>query len=203
MSADLSKDMQQFYEKVKRSLAKFPLLAASEAQNFFLDSFKSQAWFGEHTEVWKKRKLQERHGNRKKLGGTVGKVEGKGGMRNNGRDLLIKTGRLKRSIRIKKADWSSVIIASDVPYAGVHNEGFKGTQQVGEHSRIATRRVATKYNKNGTPSKTGRKRIKGASHQVKAFTRHQNIPRRRFMGNSPYLNQRIDRVFLRELMKIK
>lgn len=183
MSNDLGKDFEAFRQKVERSLSRFPVLAASEAQNFFLDSFRRQAWIGDTTEVWPQRKPNAK--------------------RNKGRALLVDTGRLKRSIRIKRADWNNVIIASDVPYAGVHNEGFRGIESVHEYSRKASRRVATRYNKNGKASKSGRVKIKGASHQVKAHSRNQNIPRRRFMGNSPFLNRRIDRVFILELSKIK
>lgn len=181
---DLGKQFTAFQKKVEASLKKFPRLAASEAQNFFLDSFRRQAWIGYNTETWPKRKP--------------------GGKRNTGRALLVDTGRLKRSIRIKKADWDSVIVGSDVPYAGVHNDGFTGTQKVGAHSRTASRRVATRYNKNGKASraKSAQVKIRGKGHQVKAFNRKQRIPRRRFMGNSPYLNRRIDRVFTLELSKL-
>lgn len=176
MSNDLGKDFRAFQQKVAQSLRKFPVLAAAEAQNFFLDSFKRQAWIGDTTEIWAKRKPNAK--------------------RNNGRALLVDTGRLKRSIRIKRADWNNVIIASDVPYAGVHNDGFRGT-----YERTATRKVKVRgsYGKLGDEKrKSKRIALRGATHKV-----HQNIPRRRFMGNSPFLNKRIDRVFIRELMKIQ
>ena len=176
MSNDLGKDFRAFQKKVELSLRRFPVLAAAEAQNFFLDSFKRQAWFGETTEVWAKRKPRAK--------------------RNKGRALLVDTGRLKRSVRIKKADWNSVIIGSDVPYAGVHNEGYRGT-----HERTATRRAKVRgsYGKLGDEKRKGRKMaIRGTTHKV-----HQNIPRRRFMGHSPFLNKRIDRLFIIELAKIK
>ena len=119
MSNNLEKDFQAFQQKVKDNLKRFPVLSASEAQNFFLDSFKKQAWFGETNEVWKRRKPTAK--------------------RNKGRALLVDTGRLKRSIRIKQASWSGVIIGSDVQYAGVHNEGFRGT-----YSRTASRKARFK-----------------------------------------------------------
>lgn len=181
MSNNLNKDFEQWRKKVEASLKKLPLLVASDAQNFFLDSFKRTAWIGQTTENWKPRKP-----NKKRTGAA----------------LLVKTGRLKRSIRIKRAKWNSIVIGSDVPYAGVHNEGLNETQTVHEHSRIASRKVATRYNKAGHALKSGMKKIRGKSHQVSSFTRNQNIPRRRFMGNSPYLNQRILRTIISQLMKI-
>lgn len=173
---DIGKQFREFQRKVEASLKRFPRLAASEAQNFFLDSFKHQAWFGETTEVWKPRKSRSK--------------------KNAGRALLVQKGRLRRSIRIKKADWNSVVVGSDVPYAAVHNEGFRG-----RFSRTATRKVKVRgsYSKLGDERKRRQKMlIAGVTHEVK-----QNIPRRRFMGNSPWLNKRIERVFINELSKIK
>jgi len=157
MSNDLGKDFNDFFKKVEQSLSKFPVLAASVAQNFFLDSFNRQAWIGDTTENWPQRKHNAK--------------------RNAGRALLVDTGRLKRSIRIKKANWDSVIIGSDVPYAGVHNEGFKGT-----YERTASRKTKVRgsYHKLGDEKGKGKRiSVRGVTHTV-----HQNIPRRRFMGNS-------------------
>lgn len=176
MSNDLGKDFRAFQKKVELSLRRFPVLAAAEAKNFFLDSFKRQAWIGETTENWPKRKPNAK--------------------RNKGRALLVDIGRLKDSIRVKKEDWNSIIIGADVPYAGVHNEGFRGTFE-----RTASRKVKIRgsYKKLGDQKKKSRKiTMRGATHKV-----HQNIPRRRFMGNSPFLNKRIDRIFIIELAKIK
>lgn len=96
------------------------------------------------------------------------------------RGLLIDTGRLRRSIRIVSVTQSSVTIGSDVPYAKAHNEG----------SRLGLiQSVKSFTRKSGV--------------EVKAHTRkvNQNIPRRRFIGNSPYLQARIKRVVSAELMR--
>jgi len=172
---DLGKQFIDFKRKAEQSLRKFPLLAANEAQNFFLDSFKRQAWIGQTTEVWKSRKPSKKR---------------------EGAALLVKSGRMKRGTRIKRADWNSTIVANDTPYAGVHNEGFRGV-----YTRTASRRVKTKgsYKRMGDEKKRATKtRIMGVTHKV-----HQNMPRRRFMGNSPYLNRNIDRIFILQLSKIK
>ena len=99
-----------------------------------------------------------------------------------GRALLIDTGRLRRSIRITRITADSVAIGSNVKYAQAHNQGASigVIQSVKSFSRS-----------NGS--------------SVKAHTRRVNIkiPRRQFIGNSPYLNARISRVitatFLKEL----
>lgn len=102
------------------------------------------------------------------------------GDRRKNRGLLVDTGRLRRSIRIVSVTQSSVTIGSDVPYAKAHNEGS---------------RIGLIQSVKGFTRKSG--------VEVKAHTRkvNQNIPRRRFIGNSPYLEARIKRVVTAELMR--
>lgn len=172
---DIGKQFVAFHQKVVTSLKRFPRLAASAAHNFFLDSFNRKAWFGERTEVWKPVKPTKK---------------------NAGGSILVRRGDLRRSVRIKKADWTSIIIGSDLPHAAVHNDGYRG-----RYTRTATRtvRVRGSYGRLGDEKKRGRKMVvRGVQHTVK-----QNIPRRRYMGNSPYANQRIEREFIIELSKLK
>lgn len=182
---DLGKQFKDFYSKTKRTLDKFPVLAASTAENFFHDSFNQQGWSGVTQEPWKKRKTDKNK-------------------HDSGRAILTKTGRLNRSIRRFKADWNGIIVGTNEPYAGIHNDGFRGTEQVKQHFRIATRKVSTRYLKNGRASraKNAFKRIKSTGHEVKSHSRQMNMPRRRFIGNSPYLDKKIERVFINELNKI-
>jgi phage gpG-like protein len=195
MGKHLTKDFANFKKRVDTALRQLPVLVANEAKNFFLDSFRVQAWQGETTQLWKKRKNDGKKGN----GASV--LVKKGTLK---RAILVKTGTLKRAIRVKQADWNKVVIVNDTPYAGIHNEGFRGTEQVGEHSRIASRRVATNYsNRTGKGLKKGQVKIQGKSHQVVAHSRRMNMPKRRFMGNSPYLNTRIQRLITARLMKTK
>ena len=97
----------------------------------------------------------------------------------SGRAILTDTARLRRSPRVVYVDGKKAIIGTDVPYADTHNEGFRGRvkQNVRKHTR------------------------KGSS--VKAHTRiiNQNIPQRRFMGNSAILDARIQRIMLSEIVK--
>ncbi len=176
MSNDLGKDFAAFQKKVEQALTKLPVLAANEARNFFLDSWKRKAWRDTTTEPWKPRAKETR------------KSKGKG--------ILIGTGRLRSSIRVVRADWNSIVVGTDVPYASVHNDGFNGT-----YTRTASRHAKIKgsYKRLGDEKSKSRKMsIRGVTHQE-----HQNIPRRRFMGDSAYLNKKIDKLFLDELTKIK
>jgi phage gpG-like protein len=106
--------------------------------------------------------------------------EGWGKDNRKGRAVLTNTGRLRRSVRIVQATQDMVVIGTDVPYAKAHNEGLR----IG---LIQTVKSFTR--KSGV--------------EVKAHTRrvNQNIPRRKFMGKSPYLEARLKRVTTAELMK--
>jgi phage gpG-like protein len=94
----------------------------------------------------------------------------------NGRALLVNSGRLRRGGRIVRADWNAVVYGNDVPYARAHNDGLR----IGEIQRV----------------QSFSRKVRGKSQSVSAFTRHinQNIPRRRFIGNSQYLTARLKRV---------
>lgn len=179
---DFGKQFAAFTKKVGAVLKRFPLIAANAGKNFFQDRFRDQAWYDTKYEPWAKRKP--------------------GAERDKGRAILTDRGTLKREVRIKQADWGAVVVGDDVKYAGAHNNGFKGVVTVPEHSRIATRTVATRYNKNGKASKTGRKRIRGASHVVRTHTRKMDLPKRQFIGNSALLNRLINRDFVNQLKMI-
>ncbi|MDV3605014.1 hypothetical protein CMU86_17855, partial [Elizabethkingia anophelis] len=99
-------------------------MIGNEVVNFTLENFEKQSWQGDSFEPWEKRKNPTAWGKKD----------------DTGRALLVKSGKLKRSIRIASIQADKVTIAvggADVPYARVHNEGFKGTinQQVKEHIR--------------------------------------------------------------------
>lgn len=104
--------------------------------------------------------------------------------RNKGRALLVDSGRLRRSVRIMNKTATSVTIGSDVPYAKAHNDGFRGAAQQ-------------------TVSPHTRRLKKGGTTTVKAHDRtiQQNIPRRRFIGQSQYLTKQIERIISSEIMK--
>lgn len=139
------------------------------AVRFFKKRFEEQAWVDIITEPWK-----EREGNT-----------------DPGRGILVKSGRTKRSIRKIFANREEVMLGTDVPYAQVHNEGFRGTVQVKAHTRRRTGR-------------TGRTRSTDEQQgeiSVSAHSRRVNYPRRQFMGQSAVLNRDIERFITAEYMK--
>lgn len=171
--------VQAAVNRLKFQLKTVPKVVANEALNFTLDRFKSGSWVA----PWPKRKA-------KTAWGTT--------PRNNGRAILIDKGRLRRGNRVVRADWNAIVLGNDVPYARVHNDGFKGTitQNVKPFVRKYSGRdrygvEAGKTLKNSSRIKYV-KTVSGISH-VKEHTRKikMNMPRRRFMGDHPLLQRRL------------
>jgi len=164
-------------------VATLPRKMGNEAVNFSLDNFQRQGFLGSTVEPWKPVK----------------------GRRGNGRQraILVKRGRLKRSLRIMREETNGVVVGSSLPYAKAHNEGFQGTVTVKAHER-----ANYSYSKQGTGKFTikGKERMKTVSKvegytKVKSFERRMNLPRRRFLGNSPYLENRIKRMVAAEFLR--
>lgn len=175
MAKSAAQQFAKIQEKLASTLRTLPAVIGNEAVNFSLQSFEQESWSGNSQQVWKKRKNPTKWGKPDETD----------------RALLVKTGALKRSIRVTRIVNNAVWIGAggaDIPYARAHNYGFKGrvNQNVREHTR------------------TNRK---GGRIKVKAFERviNQNIPQRRFIGgtaDSPYLYARIRRVQIAEMRKI-
>jgi phage gpG-like protein len=94
------KDIQAFKPQLEKVVDAMGVLAA----NHFTTSFRNQGFTDESLQMWKPRKRTERS-------------------RMGNRAILVKSGRLRRSIRSKRFGFLSVKILTDVPYASVHNNG--------------------------------------------------------------------------------
>ncbi|WP_172918556.1 phage virion morphogenesis protein [Capnocytophaga canis] len=110
--------------------------------------------------------------------------------------LLVRSGRLKRSIRkIITGDYY-VVVGTDVPYAQIHNEGGEINKTVrvrGFQRKINIRarkidRATGRLRKMGKP--IGQMLINVRSHNRKM---NLQIPRRQFLGNSEFLAKRIEK----------
>jgi phage gpG-like protein len=187
MNDNFSVPIAQLQKRFKSVLLRLPILAGNEAVNFVLDNFRKGGFLGHSFQPWRKRKNPNKWGQKPKR---------------DGRALLVDTGRLRRSIRITKLNADSVTIGTDVPYAKAHNEGLNigQIQTVKAHTRkkmgVATiSSIKIKKSRN-TAVQTG-------SIQVKEHTRKivQKIPARKFMGKSPYLDNKLKRIITAELMK--
>jgi len=115
-----------------------------------------------------------------------------------GRGILVDTGVLKRDIQKIRVTQDYAIVGTtriSSPRAKAHNEGFNGTvsQNVKAHTRGRYKIGITKKTHLKTRTKIQFGKIKTGDVFVKAFTRRikQKIPKRQFMGNSPFLDRRI------------
>lgn len=180
--------IKQVEQHFKRVMQYAPVMLGNDAVNFFLDSFKYQAWRGANGwESWKPRKVNSKWGKTK---------------RNKGRALLVDTGKLRRSIRIVEAHFMQVTIGTDVPYARAHNEGVRlgEIQNVKGYWRKQNRTERVRI---GKSDRYKDKRVYDRNVWVGQHTRriNQNIPRRQFMGDSPYLTRQLNRRLEAELSK--
>ncbi|MEH0154665.1 phage virion morphogenesis protein [Limibacter armeniacum] len=151
-----------------KAYRKTPQLVGVTAVSFYKQSFKRKGFIDRGYQRWKPTKKDEK--------GRWGKTGKKKNL-----TTLVQSGRLRRSIRIVSKSRDSVTVGTDVPYARIHNEGFKGTVQqrikgttVREHTRRGSKVKAHKRS--------------GHSRTIK-----QNIPKRQFMGASAFLGKRIQR----------
>ena len=167
--------MNDFFTKLNRLsklYRKFPEMAAIEAVNFSKERFVRKNWVDKSVTRWKPRKPSpDWHSEAQKKEAARG-------------SLMVKSGRLKRSIRKIKVTRNSVTIGTDVPYAEAHNEGAVINQAVNV--------------------KTHSRKRKGRTETVKAHRRKRKItlPERRFIGESALLLRRIERQLQREMNEI-
>jgi phage gpG-like protein len=140
----------------------YPRYVGNMAVNFYKDSFKRQGYIDTGFKKWDKRKND---------------AKGKG------RAILVKTGRLRRSIRIIRTGLGYVVVGTDVPYAQIHNEGgvIRTTQSVRSYNRKAHKRTWKGKRQNVSAANIG-------AHKRKVNTQ---ITQRQFMGASPFLIRRI------------
>lgn len=163
------------YAAILQDLKKFKLqfatIVGTEAVNFFKSSFDRQG-FVEDRKIakWKPRLP----GFKARTGGAT----------------LVKTGRLKRSIRITYKSPGLVKVGTDVVYARIHNEGGVISQT------LSAKQV--KYFWYLFKS-TGNETYKAIA-LAKRVTIH--IPKRQFIGRSKFLDDRIGMILQRELLKV-
>jgi len=176
--------------ELQTTVSRLPSIIATEAVNFSKERFVAQNWVDDSTHPWKKR--TDKTWLKKRL--------------RSGRAILVDSGRLKRSIRKISVTPTYVVIGTDVPYARAHNDGFRGSvhQHVRQHTRghknkvkMATGLYSIKTRRERTRTKT----VTTSVSVVHAYDRtiNQNLPRRRFIGASPALTQRLNRVVTAEI----
>lgn len=164
MNQNITIPIRELEKRFANVITRLPVIAGNEVVNFALDNFKRQGFLADSFQPWKQRKMPTKWGQNTK----------------GGKALLVKSGRLRRSIRITQISTQSVTVGSDVPYAKTHNEGLR----IGQ---IQT--VKSFSRRNGQTVKGHQRRI------------NQNIPARPFLKESQYLTAKLKRVLTAEIMK--
>lgn len=159
------------------------------AKNHFTANFRKQGFDDENIVKWKKRKKKESR--RGKVGESgVASV----GM---GRNILVKSGRLRRSINFRKKGKWAVVIGTDVPYAKIHNEG--GTINKSFDRKILSFSSGGKFAK--TRTRAQRKEV-SYQQQVTINAHTIKMPKRQFIGYSGKLNRQIISSFSNKIKRI-
>lgn len=157
------KIFDQLQANFKRAMSTLPAVIGNEVVNFAKERFEQQNWLDKGPEPWVKRSSKTK--------------------RNQGRNILVDSGRLKRSPRVISANTDLVGVGSDVPYARAHNDGFDGSVNIKSHQR---------------KSRAGKVQTVGT---VKAHVRNMKLPRRRFLGQSYEMVERLKQVAANHLIK--
>ena len=122
--------------------------------------------------------------------------------RDQGRALLIKTGRLWRSFRPDPLPGMARVV-TDVPYAQRLNDGFKGNEFVKPHKRQASiKRKVRSTNIATKKTRTSTLKLTGKLHNVRGFNRRVNMPARPFMVTSPHFYRAMNEMILNDLEKM-
>ncbi|MCC3159503.1 phage virion morphogenesis protein [Hymenobacter sp. 15J16-1T3B] len=192
----LHQDAARIDRFLKQAVRPLGQLAVRE----FVGSFKRQGWVNERGVFlpWKPRRGQGR--NRSGVSGRLPFASDAP----ESRAVLVKSGRLRRSIRVTSTTDTSATIGTDVPYAQLHNQGgtISGSVNVRAHRR---RRFESDEVSAPGSSRAKHVRVHIGDSNVKAHTRTVNttIPQRQFMGFSKalsddaarYLNNGVRRLF--------
>lgn len=169
------KSLIRVCDNINRAITRIPHKAAIIAVYFSKERFRKKNWLDTSEYLWKKTK--------KRKGST-----------------LIKSGRLKRSIRQVHIGADYAIIGTDVPYARVHNDGgtFKGIETVRTHAVKAHKRKA--HIRAGKRIKAGTVR----AHIVKSHKRRfkRTFVQRKFIGQSQHLTNQLTSMIQSEIRKV-
>ena len=159
--------------KYKQTVTRLPMLLGATAVEYVHGNFRAQGFVNKGTEKWKARKITD-----------------------EGRAILVKTGRLRRDVRVRGTGANYVIVGTSLPYASIHNEGGTiahpgGTAYIKKDGKLIWVRNSTAR---------GRKFPRTRPHKI-------GIARRQFMPTtarpSAKLNSMIKDVITAELNKIQ
>lgn len=182
----MARELNEFDALVRRIssvMRVIPSRAATVAVNFTKERFRQQNWLDVSPDPWERRKRKPRE------------------TRTDRRHVLIKSGRLMRSIRKITANSDRSIIGTDVEYAAAHNDGLtiQATQNVGSHQVRSYRRRAHERTRNGRVESVSSANV--SAHNVRSHRRNVNfkMPQRKFLGTSAVLTGKIETMMQNEI----
>lgn len=157
-------------QNVTKLKGDLPVVLANQAQRFFVKSFEKQGFEGASGSLmkWKARK------NRK----------------DDGRKILVKSGRLRRAVAnsIREASWARVRLVVDLPYASIHNDG--GTINMPARSQTLSYRKTKGGTLRLTRTRTERQRARVSDQRKVNIGAYKiTMPQRRYMGDNPVLRR--------------
>jgi phage gpG-like protein len=174
--SEFSKIVQQHLDQLNDLVNnRMPVYAGRIAKSHFQDNFRQSGFINNGLQPWQPAKRQIGKGTQAGYGTLL-----------SGRNHLFS------SIQYIPHH-AAVMITNPVPYAITHNEGFHGTEYV---------RPFTRKSRLASLSLKGRKSAKGGIVNVRGFSRHMNIPKRQFIGESTELTKKINDKFDEEIKKI-
>lgn len=174
MKFNEARKIMQAANQVKAEIEKMTAAAGVIAKNHFVMSFRNQGFTDESIEKWIARKKAD-----------------------TGRAILVKSGALRRSIRVMNRGMFKVVIFSNLPYAQIHNDG--GVINKGPGSNVLN------FNKRGRfqRQRTERQRSQTSYSISAGYGSHQiKMPKRQFIGNSGVLNRKIIAKFESQINKV-
>lgn len=129
MAFNFDKKIKKF-QALKRNL---PAQIGNMAKNHFVNSFRVQGFDDEGVDPWQVRTTKDKSDRRE----------------STSRAILVKTGHLRRSIRVRVATFSNIEVGSyGVPYAKYHNSvDAKIRRRFVARSRSLTRKIQRKINR--------------------------------------------------------
>lgn len=157
-------------QHLQREFRTLPTRVGREIVSFARERFRHENYLDRTAQKWKPRAQAD----------TQAKRRGR-------RNLLVQSGRLRRSIRVLRRTSDSVSVGSEVPYAAIHNYGGEVQHPGSPYIVVAGKAVWLKR-------ETAKAR-KAAGKYVKTSKPHSiRIPQRQFLGDSHELRQRIVKV---------
>ena len=163
-------------QKMKSTL---PTVLGNKIKNFTMDAFRKQGWTDNGFERWKPRKNNK----------------------DAGRSILVKRGKLKRSIKVRMANWTRVVVGSyGIEYAQIHNEG--GAISKGSRTGVLAFKSFSK-GKNKGKTMFAKNNSKASYAQKVSIGAHSiNMPKRQFIGKSQRLERELKAIVGGEFIRV-